>query len=103
MDVPLNKKINLFQFQVYFFKKNIYIYYIIFNFLLGSGPLSYPSNRPLGTVYQTKNGKGKLAVIGSYDMFTDEYFEKEDNSKIFDFLIKFFLGNEVEFGKNEED
>lgn len=24
-------------------------------------------------------GKGKLIVIGSTDMFSDEYFEKEDN------------------------
>jgi intraflagellar transport protein 52 len=37
-------------------------------------------------------------------MFTDEYFEKEDNSKIFDFFIKFFMTNEVEleFPKEEE-
>lgn len=36
-------------------------------------------------------------------MFTDEYLEKEDNAKIFDFLIKFFMTKEVEFSKNEDD
>lgn len=36
-------------------------------------------------------------------MFSDEYFEKEDNAKIFDFLIKFFMTKEVSFSKNEDD
>ncbi len=35
--------------------------------------------------------------MGSTEMFTDEYFEKENNSKLFDFFIKFFLSKEVEF------
>lgn len=35
-------------------------------------------------------------------MFNDEYFEKEDNAKIFEFLIKFFMTKEVEFEKSEE-
>jgi intraflagellar transport protein 52 len=47
--------------------------------ILSSAALSYPSNRPLSAVFETKNGKGRMAVIGSYEMFTDEYFEKEDN------------------------
>ena len=50
--------------------------------VLGSGPLSYPINRPVGAVYVNKGGKGKLAVLGSIDVFTDEYFEKEENSKL---------------------
>lgn len=33
--------------------------------------------------------------MGSYEMFTDEYFEKEDNAKIFDFLIKLFFSKNV--------
>ena len=49
-----------------------------------------------------KRGNGKLVVVGSYEMFTDEYFEKEDNSKIFDFFIKFFMTKEVQFEKQEE-
>jgi intraflagellar transport protein 52 len=64
--------------------------------LLSSGPLSYPINRPLMGVCQNK---GKLAVIGSYQIFTDDYFEKEDNQKLFDFLLKFLLTNEVHLDK----
>ena len=50
--------------------------------ILGSGPLSYPINRPIGAVYIHKEGKGKLAVLGSVDIFGDEYFDKEENSKL---------------------
>ncbi|KRX07177.1 hypothetical protein PPERSA_00087 [Pseudocohnilembus persalinus] len=70
---------------------------------LGSGPLSYPSNRPVGCAYIDKKSQGKLVVMGSYEMFTDEYFEKEDNAKIFDFLIKLFFSKNVQFDKREED
>jgi hypothetical protein len=30
-----------------------------------------------------KDGAGRIAVIGSVQMFTNEYFGKEDNTKIF--------------------
>jgi len=30
-------------------------------------------------------------------MFADDYYDNEDNAKIFDFLIKFLLTNECEF------
>lgn len=42
-------------------------------------------------------------MVGSYEMFTDEYFDKEDNSKIFDFIIKYFMSKEVEFENKDED
>ena len=49
--------------------------------ILTSGPISYPVNRPIMASYVSKNG-GKLIVGGSYSMFTDEYFDKEENAKI---------------------
>jgi intraflagellar transport protein 52 len=36
---------------------------------------------------------GKLVVAGSIEMFLDDYFESEENAKIMDFIIKFFLTN----------
>jgi len=30
----------------------------------------------------TQGGKGKLAVLGSCHMFSDQYIDKEENSKI---------------------
>ena len=41
-------------------------------------------------------------MIGSTDLFNDEYFEKEENSKFFDFLMKFFFTKEVEFEKKKD-
>lgn len=58
--------------------------------------MSYPCDRPILAINQTK---GKLAVIGSTEMLSDEYFEKEENQKIFEFLLKFFFTREVEFDK----
>jgi intraflagellar transport protein 52 len=45
------------------------------------------------------DGKGKIAVIGSVEIFNDEYFEKEENCKLFEFLMKFFFTKEVELEK----
>ena len=49
--------------------------------ILTSGPLAYPSNRPVAAVHLNKSG-GKLLVCGSTEMFVDDYFELEENSKI---------------------
>jgi intraflagellar transport protein 52 len=38
-------------------------------------------------------------VIGSTDIFNDEYFEKEENQKLFDFVLKYFFTKEVEFDR----
>ncbi|CAD8120067.1 unnamed protein product [Paramecium sonneborni] len=64
--------------------------------ILSTGPMSYPCEKPIMAINQEK---GKLVVIGSTDIFNDEYFEKDDNQKIFDFLLKFFFTKEVEFDK----
>ena len=41
--------------------------------ILTSGPLTYPSNKPICGVHINKNG-GKLMVGGSVNMFNDDYF-----------------------------
>ncbi len=55
--------------------------------LLGSGPLCFPPNRPVAAAYVHPDSRGKLIVVGSCDMFCDEYFDKEENKKI---LVRFF-------------
>lgn len=42
--------------------------------ILTSGPLTYPSNRPISAVHLGRGG-GKLLVSGSIEMFMDDYFE----------------------------
>ncbi len=41
--------------------------------ILTSGPLTYPSNRPVCAVHLNKSG-GKLMVCGSVNMFCDDHF-----------------------------
>ena len=70
--------------------------------ILSSGPLTYPCNRPICSVYQHRSG-GKLLVCGSSNMFLDDYFESEENAKIMDFFLKFLLSDEVEFEFPKEE
>ena len=44
--------------------------------ILTSGPLTYPSNKPICAVHLNKSG-GRLMVCGSVNMYNDDYFESE--------------------------
>lgn len=55
--------------------------------ILSSGKIAYPMNRPLGAVWH-QPGQGKLAVLGSVTMFDDKWVDKEENSKLMDFIFK---------------
>ena len=64
--------------------------------ILSTGSMSYPQNKTIMSCCtvdnsHTSNKNGKIMVLGSYEMFTDEYFEKEDNSKIFEVILKYLL------------
>ena len=50
--------------------------------VLSTGTVSLPVNRPVCAFHTAKRGQGKLAVIGSVHMFSDQYFDKEENSKV---------------------
>ena len=39
-------------------------------------------DRPVLALYEHPAGGGKLAVLGSCAMLTDQYIDKEDNSKV---------------------
>ena len=51
-----------------------------------SGSVSYPANECIMSMYESRK-KGKLFVIGSWQVFSDEYFEKEENQKIINFIL----------------
>ncbi|KAL2913990.1 hypothetical protein HK105_206428 [Polyrhizophydium stewartii] len=63
--------------------------------ILSSGTVSYPLNRPVGAVYQISNKGGKLVALGSAQMFSDAYIEKEENGKLFDVLIQFLTSDKI--------
>uniref|UniRef100_A0A915DDG6 Uncharacterized protein n=1 Tax=Ditylenchus dipsaci TaxID=166011 RepID=A0A915DDG6_9BILA len=56
--------------------------------VLSTGTVCYPISRPICAFHNVEGG-GRVVVIGSTHMFSDDYFEKEQNSKIFDVIIKF--------------
>eukprot|EP00392_Amoebophrya_sp_AT5.2_P015561 g15768.t1 len=53
--------------------------------VLSTGPISYPLNRPICAVHE---GSGRLAVLGSVNMFGDDFLDKDHNGKLADLLIK---------------
>lgn len=73
---------------------------VVFN----SGIIAYPANRALAACSISKNKKGKLFVLGSEKFFDDEFFEKEENKKITDGIVKWLLGiNKLSLDKPSKD
>ena len=66
--------------------------------LLSSGPVSYPMNRPLcamweaETVSEAGGQRGRLVVLGSTELFGDDWLDKEENGKLADLLFAWLLG-----------
>jgi intraflagellar transport protein 52 len=65
--------------------------------LLSSGSTSYPVDCPVAAAWEALAGRGRLIAVGSGDIFSDEWLEREDNSKLCDVLFKFLLHQAVEF------
>jgi len=73
---------------------------VVFN----SGIIAYPANRPLAACNVSKMKRGRLFVLGSEKFFEDEFFEKEENKKIADAIIKWLLGiNKLNLEKPSKD
>lgn len=65
--------------------------------ILSSGPISYPMNRPLAAIWESETvaevgaQRGRLVVIGSVEIFGDDWIDKEENSKLCDTLFGWLL------------
>ena len=53
--------------------------------ILNSGSVCFPVNSALFAYAQKKNGY--IFVLGSWQIFSDAYYDAEENSKIFDFML----------------
>lgn len=62
--------------------------------ILSSGYIAYPLNRPIGAVYSSKKSGGRLCVLGSVEMFADEWISKEQNAKLQDVLFRWLSKSE---------
>eukprot|EP00437_Effrenium_voratum_P024247 CAMPEP_0181410128 /NCGR_PEP_ID=MMETSP1110-20121109/7177_1 /TAXON_ID=174948 /ORGANISM="Symbiodinium sp., Strain CCMP421" /LENGTH=460 /DNA_ID=CAMNT_0023532661 /DNA_START=39 /DNA_END=1421 /DNA_ORIENTATION=- len=58
--------------------------------ILSSGPISYPLNRPIGAIHN-KVGMGRICVIGSVQMFGDDFLDCEKNRQLIDTLVRWLL------------
>ncbi|XP_072169907.1 intraflagellar transport protein 52 homolog [Diadema setosum] len=63
--------------------------------ILSTGTVCFPLNRPVCALHSSKYTKGKLAVLGSVHMFSDQYLDKEENSKIMQVLVQWLTTDEV--------
>ena len=70
--------------------------------ILSSGAISFPVKRPIGAVWDAsttnsfhgKNRDGKILVLGSSEMFSNDWIDKENNGTILETMIHFLLNNE---------
>ncbi|KAJ3603268.1 hypothetical protein NHX12_031010 [Muraenolepis orangiensis] len=63
--------------------------------VLSTGSVCFPLNRPILAFYQAKEA-GKLAVLGSCHMFSDQYLDKEENSKILDVVVHWLTTDSIQ-------
>ncbi|EQC25780.1 hypothetical protein SDRG_16376 [Saprolegnia diclina VS20] len=65
--------------------------------ILSSGFISFPMNRPVAAVYSADGVSappkkcGRLAVLGSAHVFSDDWLDKEENTKLQDILFRWLL------------
>jgi len=75
--------------------------------MLSSGPVSFPMNRPIASVWEsetiqeTGGQRGRFALIGSVEIFGDDWLDKEENHKLSDLIFAWLL-NEAEFDMASE-
>lgn len=65
--------------------------------VLSTGSVCFPLNRPVMAFYQGK--AGKLVVLGSCIMFSDQYIDKEDNSKIMDVVLQWLTTDNIQLNQ----
>ncbi|ORX79038.1 hypothetical protein BCR32DRAFT_206174 [Anaeromyces robustus] len=74
--------------------------------ILSSGNVSFPLNRPVAAFSVDPVGYGKVAVVGSILMFSDQYIDKEENGKFLDVIIQWLTTDKIELNSidaNEPD
>ncbi len=68
--------------------------------LLTSGSTSYPVDCPIAATWESDNVSGKqgrVLVLGSSDIFADDWLDKEENSQLCDVLFRYLLCQNVSF------
>lgn len=78
--------------------------------LLTSGPISYPMNRPIAALWESETvseiggQRGRLILLGSVDIFSDDWLDKEENSKLCDVVFTYLLNDlEIDMTTDRQD
>uniref|UniRef100_A0A671Z470 Intraflagellar transport 52 homolog (Chlamydomonas) n=1 Tax=Sparus aurata TaxID=8175 RepID=A0A671Z470_SPAAU len=66
--------------------------------VLSTGSVCFPLNRPVLAFHHGKEA-GKLAVLGSCHMFSDQYMDKEENSKIMDVVLQWLMTDNIQLNQ----
>ncbi|MED6284018.1 Intraflagellar transport protein 52 [Characodon lateralis] len=66
--------------------------------VLSTGSVCFPLNRPVLAFHHGKES-GKLAVLGSCHMFSDQYIDKEENSKITDVVLQWLMSENIQLNQ----
>uniref|UniRef100_A0A8C5XX46 Uncharacterized protein n=1 Tax=Microcebus murinus TaxID=30608 RepID=A0A8C5XX46_MICMU len=71
--------------------------------VLSTGSVYFQLNRSILAFYYSKSQGEKLAVLGSCHMFTDQYLDKEENSKIMDVVFQWFMTEDIQLNQIDAD
>lgn len=71
--------------------------------ILSSGSTSYPVNRPVCAFCNSKSGQGKLVVMGSAHVFSDQYLDKEENGKLQEVVFRWLTSDEISLNSIDAD
>ncbi|XP_061688567.1 intraflagellar transport protein 52 homolog isoform X2 [Syngnathoides biaculeatus] len=63
--------------------------------VLSTGSICFPLHRPVVAFYQGKE-TGKLVVVGSCHMFSDQFIDKEENSKILGVVLQWLMTDTIQ-------
>ncbi|KAM9759596.1 intraflagellar transport protein 52 homolog [Menidia menidia] len=70
--------------------------------VLSTGSVCFPLNRPVLAFYQRKES-GRLAVLGSCHMFSDQYVDREENGKILDVVLQWLMTDNIHLNQIDAD
>lgn len=70
--------------------------------LLTSGSTSYPVDCPIAAAWESAsvsggNKQGRVLVLGSSDIFADDWLDKEENLQLCEVLFRYLLGQNCSF------
>ncbi|KAI5752345.1 hypothetical protein M8J77_016152 [Diaphorina citri] len=71
--------------------------------VFSTGSASCPLNRPVVSFYRDKTRGGKLVVLGSAALFSDQYLEREENDKMRQIILSFLLTDDINLNQIDAD